>query len=95
MYENRIKQVIQKLKEYNLDSLYITNITNIRYLSGFTGSAGSMLISKEKSYFFTDGRYAEQVKNQVQNSQIFITGSIHIKEIYNQQIIKNNSRRRL
>ena len=92
MYENRINQVIQKLDEHNLDSLYVTNITNVRYLSGFTGSAGSMLISKEKSYFFTDGRYTEQVKNQVQNSQIFITGSTHVKEIYNQKIIKNNSR---
>ena len=42
---------IQKVKEYlesiNLDGMYVTNLTNVRYLTGFTGSAGSVLILQD------------------------------------------------
>ena len=91
MYEKRINQVMHKIIDNNLSSFYITNITNVRYLSGFTGSAGSMLITKEKAYFFTDGRYTEQVKSQVKNCKIFITGSSHLEEIYKQKLIAVDS----
>ncbi len=91
MYQERINKVMQKLIESNLSSFYITNIINVRYLSGFTGSAGSMLITKEKAYFFTDGRYTEQVKSQVKNCKIYIAGSSHLQEIYKQKLIESNS----
>lgn len=35
----------------------ITHLTNLRYLIGFTGSAGFILLTPKKSYFFTDFRY--------------------------------------
>ena len=41
----------------------ITNKSNIRYLSNFTGSSGFMLLTKKKSYLFTDFRYIERAKN--------------------------------
>ena len=64
-FHKRIDKLKDKIESLNLDGLYITNITNVRYLTGFTGSAGSILILKEKKHFFTDGRYIEQSKNQV------------------------------
>ncbi len=41
----------------------ITNKSNIRYLSNFTGSSGFMLLTKKNSYLFTDFRYIERAKN--------------------------------
>ncbi len=43
----------------------ITNRSNISYLSGFTGSSGFMLLTKNKNYLFTDSRYIERAKNTI------------------------------
>ena len=83
----RINKLRESFKQYNIEGMYITNITNVRYLTGFTGSAGSVLILEEGSHFFTDGRYTEQVKDQIKNCDIHITGSAHIKEIQNQNLL--------
>jgi Xaa-Pro aminopeptidase len=49
------------------DALLVTNLVNVRYLTGFTGSAGAVLIGPRPSSdrFVTDGRYAEQAATQV------------------------------
>ena len=59
-FSNRLDLLKNHFHSHNLDGLYVTNLTNIRYLTGFTGSAGSLLILDNKQYFFTDGRYIEQ-----------------------------------
>lgn len=41
------------------------NEKRIQYLTGFSGSAATVIFGKEKSYFFTDGRYILQAKNQL------------------------------
>ena len=88
----RINKLRETFNNYNISGIYITNITNVRYLTGFTGSAGSVLILEDSCYFFTDGRYTEQVKNQVKNCKIYITGSAHIKEIDKQGLLSDNAK---
>ena len=92
MYSGRINKLREKFSSYNISGIYINNITNVRYLTGFTGSAGSVLILDEGAYFFTDGRYTEQVKDQVKNCKIYITGSSHIKEIQSQKLLSKDLR---
>ena len=53
-----------------LDSLLITQPENRRYLSGFTGSAGVLLISQERAFLATDFRYYEQVKMQAPSFEL-------------------------
>lgn len=53
------------LQDLNLDALYISNPINVRYLSGFSGSTGYVVITNDKKYFITDFRYQEQAKNEV------------------------------
>ena len=50
-----------------LDALLVTTLQNIRYLTGFTGSAGELLITAdpERDVFTTDGRYDAQSQRQV------------------------------
>ena len=89
-FDKRIENLNNQINKQNLDGMYITNLTNVRYLTGFTGSAGSMLIINNEKHFFTDGRYIEQSKEQVKNCKIHIVGGAHFKFIADNNLIKNN-----
>lgn len=57
---------VQKLLSKNkVSALLVTDKTNIRYLSGFTGSAGFILLTKTKSILFTDSRYFEGAEYKI------------------------------
>jgi len=89
-YNKRISILKEKLSTLNLDGMYVTNLTNVRYLTGFTGSAGSLLVLEDEQHFFTDGRYIEQSKSQVQNCMIHIVGSAHYHAIKEKKIISRD-----
>ena len=89
-FENRIHKLKEQFLEYNIDSIYVTNLNNVRYLTGFTGSAGSLLVLNNKNYFFTDGRYTEQSKEQVKNCEICIVGSAHYLDIKKRNLLKHD-----
>ena len=89
MTSKRIDKVRQEISLKNLDGIYVNNITNVRYLTGFSGSAGSLLILENDSHFFTDGRYTEQVKEQVKNSTIHIVGGTHIEGVDKNNLLKS------
>lgn len=61
----RVKQIQNYLIEQQADAIFIESATNRYYLSGFTGTSGALLITKEKAYFITDFRYIEQAKVEV------------------------------
>lgn len=48
-----------------IDALLVTRLPNIRYLTGFTGSAATLLVTPDDLVFLTDGRYAEQSAEQL------------------------------
>ena len=85
IYTTRQENLKNVLAEKGLDGMLITNLTNIRYISGFTGSAASCLVTPTGQYFITDGRYIEQSKAQVKGFERFIDMSSHFS-----QIRKNN-----
>jgi len=68
-----LKRLQRELRPNRLDGLLVTHSPNIRYLCGFTGSAGALLISQTLSFLFTDGRYTEQARAEVQGSRVAIT----------------------
>src|SRR5690625_2190296 len=73
--ESGLKKIVEirnKFNELNVDSILITNPLNRTYLTGFTGSAGTVLITKEKAYFLTDFRYAKQAEEQISHYEIII-----------------------
>ena len=61
----RLDRLRSSLAESGLDGLLVTNITNVRYLSGFTGSAGSLWVDEHRAVLVTDGRYRDQAPDQV------------------------------
>ncbi len=60
------------LKANGADAILVSNIKNVRYLSGFTGSSAYLLVSRDKSWFLTDGRYTTQAKDEVSGSRVKI-----------------------
>ena len=70
--KERIERIREKLDQENLDLLLVTALPNIRYLCGYTGSNGILLISRDKAIFLTDFRYKEQVKKEVKVAEIKI-----------------------
>ena len=50
-------RVAQQLPELKLDALIVSALPNIRYLCGFTGSNGLLILSGDSATLFTDPRY--------------------------------------
>jgi Xaa-Pro aminopeptidase len=67
--QSRLRSVFA---HHRLDALLVTHLPNIRYLSGFTGRAGVLLISEDRSVLFTDGRYKEQAQKETEGARIAI-----------------------
>lgn len=59
-FEARRETVASGLAERKLDALLVAFSPNLRYLSGFTGSNGNLLLTLERSILFTDPRYRIQ-----------------------------------
>jgi Xaa-Pro aminopeptidase len=60
------------LSERRLDALLVTHLPNIRYLCGFTGSAGALWVTLSGCVFFSDTRYTEQANAEVRGAKISI-----------------------
>ena len=54
-----------RLPDLQVDAFWITGHTNVRYLTGFTGSNGQLLVTGGAAVFFTDGRYTERSRHEV------------------------------
>ena len=68
----RQKKLREHLATTRLDALLISHLPNIRYLCGFTGSAGFLLLDHGKSVFFTDVRYDTQAHEEVKGARVVI-----------------------
>lgn len=66
----RIKNIQKTYLRNELTSLFITRQTSIRYLTGFSGSYAALLITPGEAYFFTDFRYIECSREEVQGAII-------------------------
>jgi Xaa-Pro aminopeptidase len=62
---SRADNLLALLEERELDSLLVSNLVNVRYLTGFTGTNGACVVTREERLFLTDSRYVEQAKQQV------------------------------
>jgi Xaa-Pro aminopeptidase len=68
---NRIKKLHERLAEKEIEAIFISQPENRRYLSGFDGSAGFLLLTTKDSILATDFRYMEQAKRQAPDYGLF------------------------
>lgn len=62
---NRVDALRAKLADQGLEAMLVASPYNRRYISGFTGSAGMVLITSQDAWLLTDFRYTVQAKEQV------------------------------
>ena len=70
MTSHRIERLQNELADDQ--ALYVTNLINVRYLCGFTGSNGALLVTKDSAVLATDSRYEIQSANQTCDVEILI-----------------------
>jgi Xaa-Pro aminopeptidase len=68
----RLQALQQEFLRLGFDALLIAHLPNVRYLSGFTGSSGVLVLATDGCVFFTDGRYKEQAREEVKDAKVVI-----------------------
>jgi Xaa-Pro aminopeptidase len=69
-YEARQGFVQKMMDSHHLGGILFSSLENIRYLCGFTGSDGALVLTRKECYFLTDSRYWTQSEIEVKGSQI-------------------------
>lgn len=94
----RLPRLHEALADEDCDAFIVTNLTNIRWLSGFTGSAGTLVVSKKSSsaILITDGRYAFQAPEETSDQDVEVQISASVaeqKDLLKAAIDKTGSKR--
>lgn len=74
MPNERVARLRALLSQKNGDAILVTNPVNRRYLTGFTGSAGVVLVSQSRAALLTDFRYREQAPQQAAGFEVIEHG---------------------
>jgi Xaa-Pro aminopeptidase len=81
MLKNRRSRLMRFFEEYSLKAVLFTDLRNIRYLCGFSGTEGALLISQDKAWFLCDSRYTAQAADEVHGAEIMECAPIRIDTV--------------
>ncbi len=81
IYSSRLKNIRGSLRRKEIDGFLVTDMNNVRYLTGFSGSSGFLFITGKENIFVTDFRYKEQSEKEVKGWDIIIEMGNRIKTI--------------
>ena len=70
----RQARIGEVLAEQQLDGLLITDLVNVRYLCGFTGSNGVLVVLPGRLVLLTDSRYTVAARDEVHDTEVVIAG---------------------
>ncbi|MCF0228597.1 MAG: aminopeptidase P family protein [Parasporobacterium sp.] len=106
IYTERVDRLREKMTEAGIDVYYIPmsdchnseyvapHFKCISFISGFTGSAGSVVVTKDQAWLFADGRYFIQAANQLEGSGIELMkiGEPGVPELYDFLVEKSRGK---
>jgi Xaa-Pro aminopeptidase len=76
-----VAKIRKSITRKGIDGFFVTDIHNVRYLTGFSGSSGFLLITLKEIFFVTDFRYKEQAEGEVKGWDIIVGKGDMIKTI--------------
>ncbi len=68
----RLGQLHSVLESHRLDACLLLSLPNMRWLCGFTGTDGALLVTRDQTLFLTDSRYATQAEEQVTADRVVV-----------------------
>ncbi|OIQ07735.1 aminopeptidase YpdF [Moorella thermoacetica] len=71
---SRLTRLRELMEREGITALWVHQDENRRYLSGFTGDSGTLLITPTAQYLLTDGRFTEQAREEAPDFQIIDLG---------------------
>jgi Xaa-Pro aminopeptidase len=77
----RGERLEQQLAERELDRMLVTDLTNVRYLTGFTGTNGACVCGPDMRLFLTDFRYTERAEAEVEGWETVTVANDWLKGI--------------
>ena len=81
MWEHRRRLLWNRAGCKNADAILISHPTDVRWMTGFTGSNGALWITQNRSVLFTDGRYTHQASNEVKGIEVKIGAGSALKTV--------------
>lgn len=70
MSKSRLEDLQKRIMSQQIDAFLLSNMENIRYITGFTGTSALTLVKPEAAFFLTDSRYTTQAGEQVRYCHI-------------------------
>ncbi len=77
----RTDRLAKLLAERELDCLLVSELTNVRYLTGFTGTNGAAVVSLDERLFLTDFRYVDRAAGEVREYERLPAGRDLLKDL--------------
>ncbi len=68
--EERLCRLRRLLEDERLDAVLVPDLVNLRYLCGFTGTAGLLVVTADEALFLTDGRYTLQAREETRGCRV-------------------------
>lgn len=77
----RVAALQRLMEERNIKALLVTQRENVRYLTGFTGSSGSVVVSSGKPVLVTDFRYQIQAHSEAPEVTVLVQKKDHVSAV--------------
>ena len=71
-YEQRRDRLASMIEKLGLQGMLVTNPTNVRYLTGFTGDSTYLLLNSSLTLLISDGRYTQQLQEECPGVELYI-----------------------
>lgn len=71
---SRIDAIQARVSDSDVDAALITQLTDIRWAVGFSGSNGILIVRRDDAHLVTDGRYTEQAREEVEAAVVHVPG---------------------
>src|SRR5882724_4048041 len=71
-FKARVREVQHAIEAHRIGALLVTHMPNVRYLCGFTGSSGALVLAPDRATLFADGRYTVRARQETHAASVRI-----------------------
>jgi Xaa-Pro aminopeptidase len=85
-----IEKIRQAMLDRGLEALWLDDVHDRQYATGFHASDGAVLILRDKAYFITDSRYIEAAGEAVKDAELLLCGAANTQSAILRALLAEN-----